>query len=1134
MRETLTTTKTPPSLPIEEESTATTTTTAGMSSSSGTTATTTKSSLKTDANTFGVDAETLHSIVTDSAGGPHLLKSFGGVRGLAKLLRTDLLRGLPVETAEALQARRAAFSVNELPPAAEVTFMDLVWDSLGDRMMQLLMISAVTSLLLGLTVPDVHTGRVDYAHGWIEGAAILLSVAIVTLVSSLNNYQKEQKFKELMRDAPAARATVIRAGAVVETTDKELLVGDLLNVAGGDVLTVDGLVVHSNAFKVDESSATGENDDVAKDAVMNPFVLSGSNVVEGDATILVTGVGINSFAGRISMQVRKESEETPLQEKLTELADKIGNCGVIAAALMFAVLSIRELWVSVMMGHHPLHYKPFLDSLTTAVTIVVVAVPEGLPLSVTIALAYSMKQMFKEKNLVRHLVACETMGSATTICTDKTGTITQNAMTVTDGITAEGVTFSLTGNMDRDEMTLTKLFTSASPLRSLLAESISVNSTAAWRRVEDAVAHTSAVRLTGNKTEQAMLTFVNHLGEDSMTVRAKMLEQTAVISTTSPNISSPSLSSVTPSSAFNNNSNNNNNTKESLDNTATQLLAHEKEMRSYPFSSARKRMTTALALRKKGVIRYYVKGASELVLANCTYGLQHDGCRVPLSSKITATLQDAIMDMSRRRLRTIAVAYVDEPLKAEKDADSSTRVEQGKKIHSLFPPTDEHLPPLTLIAILGIRDPVRPEVPNAVSQCRRAGIFVRLITGDNKATAVSVAREVGIYGRVWSGPAAGEQGLALEGPQFREFAKSARKLNQILPRLQVISRASPLDKQILVAELMKRGEVVAVTGDGTNDAPALKNAHVGFSMNAGTEVAKNASDVVILDDNFSTIVTAIKWGRNVHDNISKFLQFQMTVNVAAVIFSFIGATLSGSDGSPLKPVQLLWLNLIMDTLAALALATESPRDTVLDRSPRGREAPLITQRMWSNIIGQSLYQVILQLWVLHSGYTFFNVQPGSEEHLTIVFNVFVLLQLFNEFNARILDGHLNIFTGLERAPLFLLIVGLTFIIQVIGVQYGGPLMQAVPLSSAQWGRCFLVSSIPTPLGLLLRALPVKEKSLPPPPVVVDPEEEEKLKNMPPRKRMTLREAAQKVITELKVAAIFTDALSSAKNGKKHR
>lgn len=1043
---------------------------------------------------FGLDADTLHGFVADELEGHRLLKSLGGVCGVATQLRSDITCGLSAESEDEAQARRAVFGVNELPPAEEVSFMDLVWESLGDKMLQLLMVSAVVSLVLGLTVADAETGVVDYAHGWMEGAAVLLSVAIVTLVSSLNNYQKEQKFKELMRVSPVSRLTVIRGGAVCEIAETELLVGDLLKIAGGDVLTVDGVIVHSNALKVDESSATGENDEVLKDATNHPFVLSGSSIVEGEGTVLVTGVGVNSFAGRIAMQIRKGNEETPLQEKLAELADQIGNCGMFAAALMFILLSLREFYASLVIGAHPLHYRRFLDSLTTAVTIVVVAVPEGLPLSVTIALAYSMKQMFKENSLVRHLAACETMGGASTICTDKTGTITQNEMVVTDGITSECLSFRLSGRHDADEAELLKVFAS-SPLRSFMAESIAVNSTATWKLVEDPTTHQSSVRLTGNKTEQAMLTFINRLNEDAMTARAVAFDKTEPINVGSDaNILGPS----------------------------SLVSFYGSGVRSYPFSSSRKRMTTALALRQSGVVRYHVKGASEIILAQCTHGLRRDGLRVPLSSENTVVLREAIMEMSRRRLRTIAVAYVEEPLRER--AGEGKEDGGDEKAGYIFHETDENLPPLTLIAVLGIRDPVRHGVKEAVLQCKRAGIVVRLITGDNKATAVGVAREVGIYGRVCSGPATGEQGLVLEGVQFREFAKSARKMNQILPRLQVISRASPLDKQILVLELMKRGEVVAVTGDGTNDAPALKNAHVGFSMNAGTEVAKNASDIVILDNNFNTVVTSIKWGRNVYDNISKFLQFQMTVNVSAVVFSFIGAILSGKGESPLKPVQLLWLNLIMDTLAALALATESPQDTVLDRQPRGREAPLISRRMWCNIIGQSVYQVLLQLWVLNYGHSFFHVAPGSEEHLTVVFNVFVLMQLCNEFNARILDDKLNIFSGLGRAPLFLLVVGLTFIIQIIGVQFGGPLMRAVSLSGPQWKRCFLVSFVPIPLGALLRLLRVRERPLPPPPLVVDPAEEERLARAPRPPRATLKEAARRVVTQRRVVTALTAAV----------
>ncbi|KPA76150.1 putative P-type ATPase [Leptomonas pyrrhocoris] len=1098
-------------------------------------------------SSFTIQPEALHELVNEgSEGTTRRLASLGGLEGLAAHLKTDLAKGIDVSNPAALAERRAAFSVNELPAAEETSFLDMVLESLEDRMMQILIVSAVVSLVLGLTVPDPATGSVDYRHGWIEGAAILLSVTLVTFVSSVNNYQKEQKFKELTKATPPVKVQVIRSGTTVEITDKELLSGDLLTVAGGDVLTVDGVVLRSTSLKVDESAATGENDDVPKSAHGDYVLRSGTNVTEGEGTILVMGVGVHSFAGHIAMQVRQAKEETPLQEKLTELADLIGYFGMIAAGLMFVLLSGKEFLDTVVYRKHPIGYKKYLDNLTTAVTIVVVAVPEGLPLSVTIALAYSMKQMLKENNLVRHLAACETMGSATTICTDKTGTITQNDMCVTDGVTSYGtayvvprkmadgssrphssspseVTVSSTSSVSAttrsppQQQTVDILNTSAvAGVRQLLMECITMNTKSTRTLIESPRAQHASVRLTGSKTEQALLNFVDALGEDPMQLRTQRLGTLQKANTQL--ISSPYTPIPWPAGQRNN--------------VVAAAATFTMDLHLYPFTSARKRMTTALMLRAENIVRYYVKGASELILAECSHTFNAAGARVAVSHEVRVQLEEAIMAMARRQLRTIAVAYADHPIPFPSSAAAKGGGASGDFTASPFVADDTQLEGLTLLGIVGIRDPVRAEVPEAIAQCRRAGVVVRMITGDNKATAVSIAKEVGIYGEVWAGPAQGEQGLALEGPQFRELARSARKLNAILPRLQVISRASPLDKRILVSALMQRGEVVAVTGDGTNDAPALKGANVGFSMNSGTEVAKLASDVVILDDNFSTIVTAMKWGRNVNDNISKFLQFQMTVNVAAVLVSFLGALLDGNGESPLKPVQLLWLNLIMDTLAALALATETPSNEVLLRSPKAKAAPLITRRMWLNIGGQSIYQILLQLWLIHGGAGYFGLVQDSEEHFTVVFNTFVLLQLCNEFNARLLGNEMVVWHNIRHAPMFLLVVGSTFVIQILAVQYGGALMRCVPLSAELWKKCFLLSVVPLPLGILLRRMNIHEKTVPPPPPIVDEAEEAALQLAEKqRTRPTLRKAAATVCAQLRVVRAFQSNMQERKKAR---
>lgn len=1007
------------------------------------------------ADNFAIDAEILYGFVADKEEGLRLLREHGGAEAVARDLHSSTRDGRR-DSEEAETKRRKVFGENKLPPPEEVTFLDMLKEALGDQMMLLLIASAVVSLILGLTVADPHTGKVDYEHGWIEGTAILVSVLIVSFVSATNNYQKELKFRELSAAAPPDKFNIVRKGIKTEVLSDTLLVGDLLFIQGGDIVPCDGIVVKSTGLKMDESASTGENDDIEKSASGDCVLRSGTNVLEGEAYALVIAVGQKAMAGRIAMSVREEKAETPLQEKLTHLAENIGKMGTYAAVAMFIALTIKELYAVYVLESRPLVLKKFLDMITNSVTIVVVAVPEGLPLSVTIALAYSMKQMMKENNLVRHLAACETMGGATSICTDKTGTLTMNEMTVTNGTLCTGIQFELTGDKgkDKDVVETQIMARTSKECQKLIGEGISANSTAVKITVQATATTPAHLKWHGNKTEQAMLAWVERLGVDP----------TALRKTIAPD-----------------------------------------DLKRYPFTSAKKSMTTVVR-HAPGHLFYHVKGASEIVLEHCRF--VHNGNSVePITPEMRSAYKDSIVHMAKNRLRTLAIAYTEVRGKSE------------------FDEKEREWPPLTLLGVLGVEDPIRPEVEGAVSQCKKAGVAVRMVTGDNKTTAMSIAKKAGIYGTVYWGDMKGEAGIAMEGRLFRELAKSEQKLNVILPRLQVLARASPLDKQILVSSLMKRSEVVAVTGDGTNDAPALKNANVGFAMNSGTDVAKKASDVVILDDNFCSIVTAMKWGRNVNDNICKFIQFQTTVNVAAVFISFVGAITSGSGESPLKPVQLLWLNLIMDTMAALALATEPPTDALLERAPKARETPLVSRRMWINILGQAMYQIIVQLWLLNGGHEWFGVEAHTTKHLTIIFNVFVLMQVTNEFNARILGMELNVFRGLADAHMFMAIIVITSVVQVLGVTYFGSFMKTVPLNVEEWKKCALLSLAPLPIGVLLRSIHVTEEVVPLYREFIDKDEEEREKErLASRPRITLEEAARRVIAQLKIVGAFSSNL----------
>jgi Ca2+ transporting ATPase len=555
-------------------------------------------------------------------------------------------------------------------------------------------------------------------------------------------------------------------------------------------------------------------------------------------------------------------------------------------------------------------FTPMIKYLITGITVLVVAVPEGLPLAVTISLAYAVKKMMKDNNLVRHLDACETMGNATAICSDKTGTLTTNRMTVVQCYIAGRHYPVLPSSSQINEK-----------LRTFISESISINSNYA-SKIEKATKQGQVDAQLGNKTECGLLGFVEVMGNSYERIRE----------------SHPTNSYV----------------------------------HTYTFNSGRKSMSTCINNPLvAGGYRMFTKGASEMVLNKCKYILDENGNPKEFAqNQYNDVLKNIIEPMASDGLRTICVAYKDfvpqgkkKQINEEEIPASGLDWEDESKITSN----------LTCICICGIQDPVRPEVPGAIRKCKEAGIVVRMVTGDNLNTARSIARQCGIIG-------VNDEFLVLEGKEFNARVVdengqiSQEKVDLIWPKLRVLARSSPQDKYVLVSHIISsklnpNREVVAVTGDGTNDGPALKKADVGFAMGIqGTDVAKEASDIILTDDNFNSIVKAVMWGRNVYDSIAKFLQFQLTVNVVAVICAFVGACVVAE--SPLRAVQMLWVNLIMDTLASLALATEPPTEDLLKRKPYGRTSPLISKTMIKNIFGHAIYQIAVMFMILFAGKCF--------------------------------------------------------------------------------------------------------------------------------------------------------------------
>ncbi|KAL0810020.1 hypothetical protein ABMA28_010849 [Loxostege sticticalis] len=1029
---------------------------------------------------YGVSLRQLRELMeTRGAEGLAKINALGGPQELCKKLYTSPTDGLSGTKAD-LQHRREVFGSNLIPPKPPKTFLTLVWEALQDVTLIILEVAAVVSLGLSFYKPPedpldaAHLDEEEGHYQWIEGLAILISVIVVVIVTAFNDYTKERQFRGLQnRIEGEHKFSVIRGGEVKQVAISEIVVGDICQIKYGDLLPADGILLQSNDLKIDESSLTGESDHVKKGESFDPMVLSGTHVMEGSGKMLVSAVGVNSQAGIIFTllgaavekqdkeikQMKKgdedatlpasgnshganharpddnhvpapatdkppaetshKKEKSVLQAKLTKLAIQIGYAGSTIAVLTVLILVIQFCVTTFVIQQKPwkaIYVNNLVKHLIIGVTVLVVAVPEGLPLAVTLSLAYSVKKMMKDNNLVRHLDACETMGNATAICSDKTGTLTTNRMTVVQSYICEKLC-KVTPNF-RDI---------PADVGDAMVEGMSINS-AFTSRIMPALDPTAPPMQVGNKTECSLLGFVLALGQSYDAVRERHPEESLT--------------------------------------------------RVYTFNSVRKSMSTVIPY--KGGYRLYTKGASEIVLKKCAFIYGHEG----RLEKFTRDMQDRLVKqviepMACDGLRTLSIAFRDfVPGKAE---INQVHIDQEPN----WDDEDNIVNNLTCLCVVGIEDPVRPEVPEAIRKCQKAGITVRMVTGDNVNTARSIAVKCGIIKPT-------DDFLILEGKEFNKRIRDTNGevqqhlLDKVWPKLRVLARSSPTDKYTLVKGMIESKafdtrEVVAVTGDGTNDGPALKKADVGFAMGiAGTDVAKEASDIILTDDNFSSIVKAVMWGRNVYDSIAKFLQFQLTVNVVAVIVAFIGAC--AIQDSPLKAVQMLWVNLIMDTLASLALATEMPTPDLLQRKPYGRTKPLISRTMMKNILGQALYQLFIIFSLLFVGDRLLNIPSGrgqqlaSEptQHFTIIFNTFVMMTLFNEINARKIHGQRNVFQGLFTNPIFYSIWICTALSQVIIVQFGGMAFSTAGLSIDQWLWCLFFGAGTLVWGQLVTTVPTRK------------------------------------------------------------
>ncbi|KAJ1344687.1 calcium-translocating P-type ATPase, PMCA-type [Batrachochytrium salamandrivorans] len=877
--------------------------------------------------------------------------------------------------------------------------------------------------------------------GLVDGAAIVAAVLIVVLVGSISDYRKQNQFRQLSDFSKSLSETkVVRGGETFFIPTTEILVGDVVIIQTGDIIVADGVLAEGFNVQTDESTLTGEPNSVPKDLSRDPFLLSGTKVVNGLGRMLVVATGINSLNGRSLLALEVEPEATPLQEKLGRIADMIAKFGVIAAFSMVVILLIAYFIASPISGKESFQISQDVVALfILAITIVVVAVPEGLPLAVTISLAHATLCMLKDNNLVRHLAACETMGNATTICSDKTGTLTMNKMTVVEGVLIdaafkhedipESLQKTLQTNLSADK---------SAKLVSFVCMTLNVNSTASESLNKEGV-----LSFTGSKTEVALLEYTRLLGVEYKTSR-----ETVRMMAIEPFSSERKRMSCV--------------VRAPLDMELESFLGLDSDEQSHPGATTRDWVC--------------VKGASEIILGLCDRYVDSKGRVQPLSDQTREMFSGLISTYASNALRTIgaAVRPIDDMLDKGEKSDSSSQDEEQQCI-----PDDSRL---IFVGLFGIQDPLRPEVPAAVASCQAAGIVVRMVTGDNIQTARAIARACGILTA---------DGVSMEGPEFRTLGQA--EMDKILPNLQVLARSSPLDKQILVNNLRRLGETVAVTGDGTNDAPALASADVGFSMGiAGTDVAKEASDIILMDDNFASLVKAVIWGRCVYDAIRKFLQFQLTVNVSAVSLALITSFVTTISGlktmvSVLSAVQLLWINLIMDTFAALALATDPPSPDLLDRKPSSRSESIISGDMFMMIVGQAIYQIIVCLtlffcgprWWGTNGSTASEIEAIKESGVdittaTIIFNTYVFCQVFNEVNCRsITRKNKNVFKGFFANNMFLGILTLTVFLQAMIIQFAGVVFKTdtTGLSKTGWAISLVVGSGSLIVGFLVRCLP---------------------------------------------------------------
>jgi len=1072
------------------------------------------------------------------------IHSFGELPGLAHKLKVDPAIGIDT-IPEQMSLREDIFANNFKEREEMPHFCSYVWEALQDPFLIVLIISAIFQIGIGASPYSE-----DPSKDWIDGLGIVFAIVVVVVTTSITNYNKEKKFQELTEESMKMSMVLVkRNGATEQINTEELLVGDVIKLEYGMIIPADGILISGHDIMIDESALTGESDLIQKCTyeecvakkekalhssrelkadkhfLPSPLFLSGTTMKSGTGWMLVLAVGINSIGGAIQEAVKKSQEDedfkTPLEIKLEVIAEDIGKFGLASALLTLGALLFKlfyskwEQWMHHSSSDSPKELlaqiwdgvvKEILSMIILCIAIIVVAIPEGLPLAVTLSLSFSVRKMMDDHNLVRRMHACETMGGANYICTDKTGTLTQNIMSV----------FSLyEGNKKIDVSFFIPI--EKEPTKIQEGSGVKYFNSGYYTYLREAMLCNIDVEIdekglvnAGSKTDVAFFKLLKALGENY---------------------------NQTVSSG---------------------------EHKRISFNSERKKMSTIIFNNQLPLKnRIHMKGAPEVILHSCKYYLhvaENSTAKPevkPLTPQDIKRISESIKSYDINSLRTIAMCY--------KDISTEDSQKWKNQTHDGLYQIEQS--DFVFIGVAAIKDTLKPNVKQSVANCRSAGINVIMVTGDNIDTAVSIANECGIIEK-------NEDFIALEGADFynqigglccqscfeeattckcprndkKEKVKNMKAFCKIASNLKVIARARPNDKYTLVLGLRDLDNVVAVTGDGTNDAPALSRADVGFAMGIlGTDAAKNACDIIILDDNFSSIVQAVVWGRNIFNNIRKFIQFQLSVNLSAVLLVFVSSCI-GSE-SPISAIQMLWINLIMDSLGSLSLATEEPTKDVLNQPPYQKREYIITSRMWKHICFQALVQFttvfLLYLYAprfiletdpsriattqqledcfgyfkgervnidpvtgkqiffildgkksswdplirlkpglnstqcifndesifdgihkkkvknLYQAFKWYNIEFGNNVHMTIIFNTFVVYTLFNQINSRILNDNINIFTRITHNCLFVLVTMTEMVIQYFIIQNGGNVFKVANggLTIDQWGICIGIGSL---------------------------------------------------------------------------